>query len=269
LAGGFSQERRIALPTSFNTDQHKAQQPVILIENVSIRYRIPQEKIPSLKEYAIRRLKRTLAYHDFWALDGVSLSVYPGEVLGIIGPNGAGKSTLLKVISRVLRPARGRVRIRGRVSPLLELGAGFDYELTGRENIFLNGTILGYSVNEITARLDRIIDFSGLRDFIDSPLRTYSSGMVARLGFSVATDVQPDILIIDEILAVGDADFQKKSMDRIISFQNLGSTILLVSHSLESIQNMCNRAIWMDRGRLAYDGLPEQVIQKYLAHAKA
>lgn len=257
------------MPTSFDFDQHEIRQPVILMENVSVRYRIPQEKIPSLKEYAIRRLKRTLAYHDFWALDGVSLSVYPGEVLGIIGPNGAGKSTLLKVISRVLRPMRGRVRIKGRVSPLLELGAGFDYELTGRENIFLNGTILGFSVKEIAARLDRIVEFSGLREFIDSPLRTYSSGMVARLGFSVATDVQPDILIIDEILAVGDADFQKKSMNRIISFQNMGSTILLVSHSLESIQNICNRAIWLDRGRLAYDGMPEEVIQRYLAHAKA
>jgi ABC-type polysaccharide/polyol phosphate transport system ATPase subunit len=247
-----------------DSSTNPAIQPVIQLDNVAIRYRVLQERVTSLKEYAIRRLKRTLDYKHYWALQNLNLSVYPGESLGIIGPNGAGKSTLLKVISRVLSPTQGRVRVYGRVCPLLELGAGFDHDLTGRENIFLNGTILGYSRREIAHRLDRIIDFSGLRDFIDAPLRTYSSGMVARLGFAVATDEVPDILIIDEILSVGDEEFQRKSADRLAGFRHNGTTLLIVSHHLDSIKSLCSRAIFLERGRLQFAGAPESVITNYL-----
>ena len=184
----------------------------------------------------------------------------------IIGPNGAGKSTLLKVIARVLRPTRGRVRLMGRVAPLLELGAGFDNELTGRENVYLNAAILGRSKADIDANLDRIIAFAGLDGFIDAPLRTYSSGMVARLGFAVATDVRPDVLIVDEILGVGDAEFQEKSYQRIQEFKAQGTTILLVTHSLNHIQDMCSRAMWLNRGKMMRLGAPQEVVTRYLQH---
>ena len=244
-------------------------QPVVEISEVGVRYRAAQERIPSIKEYAIRWLRREIRVEEFWALQNISLSVKPGEVLGIIGPNGAGKSTLLKVIARVLHPTRGRVRVRGRISPLLELGAGFDPELTGRENVYLNRAILGYSKQNIDSRFDRIVDFAGLHDFIDAPVRTYSTGMAARLGFSVATDVRPEILIVDEILGVGDAEFQTKSFERIQSFQAEGTTILLVSHSLDRVREMCSRAIWLNQGELILVGTAEQVVGKYLEMATA
>jgi len=240
-------------------------EPAIQMEHISVRYRLPREHIRSIKEYAIRRLKRSLVYDDFWALTDIDLTVNRGEVLGIIGRNGAGKSTLLKVVARVLRPTRGRIRIVGRVSPLLELGAGFNYELTGRENTYLYGTILGFSRKDIDARFDRIMDFAGLGEFIDSPLRTYSSGMVARLGFSIATDQPPEILIIDEILSVGDAEFQKKSRQRIDSFKGTETTILLVSHSLQEIVKMCDRAVWLNQGQIVDQGTPEEIVAKYQA----
>jgi ABC-2 type transport system ATP-binding protein/lipopolysaccharide transport system ATP-binding protein len=221
------------------------------------------ERIPSLKEYTIRRLKRNLAFQDFWALDKVTFQVAQGEFFGIIGPNGAGKSTLLKVIARVLHPTAGRVRVRGRVCPLLELGAGFDPELTGRENIFLNGTILGFTRRDLQSRQNRIIEFAGLREFIDAPLRTYSSGMVARLGFAIVTDEKPDILIIDEILSVGDAEFQEKSARRMTEFLHSGTTILLVSHSLADIRRFCQRVIWLQHGSLVAEGPPDSVIKRY------
>lgn len=244
------------------------QNPVIQLDNVTVTYRAAQERIPSFKEYAIRWLKREIQAREFVALRDITLKVYPGEVLGIIGPNGAGKSTLLKVVARVLYPTRGRVRIAGRVSPLLELGAGFDPELTGRENVYLNSTILGFSRRNVAQRFERIVDFAGLREFIDAPVRTYSTGMGARLGFSVATDVQPEILIVDEILGVGDANFQKKSFERIQQFQANGSTILLVTHSLQKVQEMCTRVIWLDQGNLVMEGNPEQVISQYLERNK-
>ena len=238
--------------------------PVIEMSDVAVCYRAAQERIPSFKEYAIRWLRREIRYEEFWALQGISLTVKPGEVLGIIGPNGAGKSTLLKVVARVLRPTRGRVQIRGRISPLLELGAGFDPELTGRENVYLNSAILGYSKQNIDSRFDQIVDFAGLHDFIDLPVRTYSTGMAARLGFAVATDVRPEILIVDEILGVGDAEFQTKSFERIQNFQAEGTTILLVSHSLDRVQEMCSRVIWLDHGKLMQEGSAEQVVGKYI-----
>ena len=235
----------------------------IQLENISVRYRVPHERYRTLKEHAIRWLERRVQYDDFLALRDVDLCIRSGEVVGIIGRNGAGKSTLLKVISRVLQPSRGRVRLRGRVAPLLEFGAGFHPELTGRENVFLNGAILGFSHAEMEKKFKHIIDFAELWDFIDAPLRTYSSGMVARLGFAIATDVDPDILLLDEVLSVGDVAFQQKSAERIQSFRAAGATILLVSHSMDTVQAMCDRAVWLDRGKVITDGNPEAVVQHY------
>ncbi|MCB1771575.1 MAG: ABC transporter ATP-binding protein [Candidatus Competibacteraceae bacterium] len=237
---------------------------MIQLDHVTVRFRIPHERIPTFQEYAIRWLQRRgVRYADFNALNDLSFSIDQGETVGIIGPNGAGKSTLLKVIAQVIRPTEGRVRLRGRVAPLLELGAGFDYEMTGRENVFLNGAVLGFSRRDMASRLDRIIDFSGIGDFIDAPVRTYSSGMVARLGFAVATDIQPEVLIIDEVLAVGDAEFQQKSAARIRKFRENGSTILVVSHSPTSIKALCSRALWLEHGKIRLMGPVGQVVDQY------
>jgi ABC-type polysaccharide/polyol phosphate transport system ATPase subunit len=237
----------------------------IRLDDVAVCYRLPKERIPSLKEYAIRRLRRAIVYEDFWALHGVSLAVRRGEVFGIIGRNGSGKSTLLRVVARVLKPTRGRVRVSGRIAPLLELGAGFDAELTGRENVYLNGAILGYTRQQIRTYFDRIVDFAGVHDFIDAPLRTYSSGMVVRLGFAVATEVQPDVLIVDEVLAVGDAEFQQKSSERIKQFHANGATMLLVSHNLQTVRNLCSRVAWLEQGVLRAVGSADAVVQQYEA----
>jgi ABC-2 type transport system ATP-binding protein/lipopolysaccharide transport system ATP-binding protein len=240
-----------------------AAEPVVRLENVSVRYRLPRERIISIKEYAIRRLKGQITFDDFWALRDVSLEVRKGETLGIIGPNGAGKSTLLKLVARVQRPTEGRVWVRGRVAPLLELGAGFDPELTGRENVYLNGTVLGFRESDIAERFDRIVDFAGIRDFIDLPLRTYSTGMVARLGFAIATDVQPDVLIVDEVLSVGDEDFQRKSGARLEELRRQGDAILLVSHGLDSVKRLCHRVAWLEHGRLRAVGDPADIVEQY------
>lgn len=238
-------------------------EPVIQLERVSVRYRVPHERITSFKEFAIRWLKRQVSYRDVWALRDVSLEVGRGEVTGIVGANGAGKSTLLKVIARVLHPTNGRVLTRGRVAPLLELGAGFDYELTGRENIYLNGAILGYSRRLMDRKVDGITDFAGLGEFIDVPLRTYSSGMIARLGFAVASDVDPDILIVDEALSVGDEAFQRKCLDRLDAFRWAGVTILLVSHNADIVRSLCGRATWLDRGLVRATGPADEVVAQY------
>jgi ABC-2 type transport system ATP-binding protein len=235
----------------------------IQVEGVSVHYRVPRKRIHSFKDYALHWVRGRIAFDSFWALHDVSLDIRRGEVFGVVGANGAGKSTLLKVIARVLRPTTGRVRVRGRVAPLLELGAGFDYELTGRENVFLNGAILGYKKMGIAERFDRIVDFAGLRDFIDAPLRTYSTGMVARLGFAVATDVQPEILIVDELLSVGDAEFAQQSSERIRSFRAGGATILMVSHNLEAVQEMCSRAAWLAHGGVKALGSAAEVVAAY------
>jgi ABC-type polysaccharide/polyol phosphate transport system ATPase subunit len=211
----------------------------------------------------IRRLQGKMKNRVFWALNDVSLTVKRGEVFGLIGQNGAGKSTMLKLVARVLRPTTGRVWVKGRVAPLLELGAGFHPELTGRENIILNGAILGFSRKEMDEKFARIVDFAELWDFIDAPLRTYSTGMWARLGFAVATDTNPQVLIVDEVLSVGDEAFQRKSLARIQSFQEQGAAILLVSHNMGMIENMCQRAAWLDHGRLMAMGGATEVIQAY------
>lgn len=254
------------LPTASEPNPTKSNGiPVIELSNVSVRYRVPQERIPSIKEYAIRWLKGQINYQEFWALKSIELEIQGGEVFGIIGPNGAGKSTLLKVVSRVLRPTTGNLHVRGRISPLLELGAGFDPELTGRENVYLNGAILGYSKAEIDECFCQIVEFAGLPEFIDAPVRTYSSGMYARLGFSVATMKRPEILIVDEILGVGDAEFQNKSYERIQKFKGEGTTILLVSHSMARVKEICARAIWLDHGKIIARGSADQVVDQYLS----
>lgn len=255
-----------ALPTALEAAAAAESGDVaIRLESVSVRFRVPLEPIRSFKEYAIRRLRGQVDFKEVWALQDVSFEVRQGEVLGVIGRNGSGKSTLLKVIARVLRPTAGRVWVRGRVAPLLELGGGFHPELTGRENVFLNAALLGHSRREVTERFDRIVDFAELWEFIDAPLRTYSTGMVARLGFAVATAWEPEVLLIDEVLAVGDQAFQRKCQARLAEFRAAGTTILLVSHSPELIRQMCNRALWLDRGRVRTLGPAGEVAAGYAA----
>ena len=240
---------------------------VIRLTDVSVQYRVPTEQIGTLKEHVIRMLQgRRVEYRTFWALNGLDLDVRRGESLGIIGRNGAGKSTLLKVIARVLRPTRGRVWVKGNVAPLIELGAGFHPELTGRENVFLNGAMLGFSQAQMKERFDRIVEFAELGSFIDAALRSYSSGMVMRLGFAIATEVNPDILITDEILAVGDESFQEKCLARMAEFRAKGTTILFVSHSLGTVRAICDRAIWIEQGQLKHSGVVEDVIKAYHTH---
>lgn len=235
----------------------------IEITNVSVEYRLPHEQVGTFREYFIRLLERKIKYQNFLALDDVSLVVPRGTVHGVIGHNGAGKSTMLKVISRVIKPTTGRVKVYGKVAPLLELGAGFHPELTGKENIYLNGALLGFSRDDMERLVEPIIDFSELKDFIDAPLRTYSSGMQARLGFAVATAVDPDILIVDEILGVGDEAFQKKCEDRMTEYQKNGTTIFLVSHNMAAIEKMCQAVTWLDHGKLMMTGDAETVIEAF------
>ena len=243
--------------------QVSAPQPIIQLENVSVSYRLPSERIGTFKEYAIRKLQRKIKINKFWALTDVTLQVNRGEVFGLIGNNGAGKSTMLKVISKVLKPTKGRVVVYGRIAPLLELGAGFHPELSGRENIFLNGALLGYSRSEMESVFDEIVEFSELEHFINSPVRTYSSGMFARLGFAVATAHMPEILILDEILSVGDEAFQRKCNLRMKGFQQDGATVLMVSHALSMLEGMCNRIAWIDHGKIQGVGEPQEVIEAY------
>jgi ABC-2 type transport system ATP-binding protein/lipopolysaccharide transport system ATP-binding protein len=240
-----------------------ASPPVIRLEQVALCYRLAKQRIPSLKEYAIHWIKGALVYEQLWALRDVDLEIRRGETVGVVGRNGAGKSTLLKVISRVLAPTRGRVTVDGRVAPILELGTGFDHELTGVENIHLNALLLGHTRKEILAQLDAIVDFSELGDFVRAPIRNYSSGMLARLGFAIATAWVPEVLILDEVLAVGDAAFIAKCEHRIREFHGLGTTILLVSHSAEAILKNCTRCLWLDAGRLRADGEPPGVLRAY------
>lgn len=242
---------------------------VISLENVSVRYRAPEQPFRSFKEYAIQLLRRRVRLTEFWALKNINLEIFKGETFGIIGRNGAGKSTLLKVVSRVLSPTHGRVLIHGQVAPLLELGAGFHPELTGRENVFLNGALLGHSQREIKAHLPEILDFAQIDGFIDAPLRTYSSGMAARLGFAVATSWRPEILILDEVLAVGDEDFRAKCYARMNEFRTQGTTVLLVSHDMNMVQAKCTRAAWLSQGSIQAVGNVEAVITAYRGNAQA
>jgi ABC-2 type transport system ATP-binding protein len=239
---------------------------MIALQGVSVKYRLVEERKRSFQAHVINYIKgKRVVKQTLWALRNISLDIAQGESVGIVGPNGAGKSTLLKVISGVIKPAEGRSTVGGKTAPLIELAAGFDDELTGRENVFLNASILGFSRKEIEERFERIVDFSELRDFIDTPLKTYSSGMIARLAFSVATEVDPDILIIDEILAVGDAHFKQKCKKRIQEFRNHGVTILFISHDMGEVKNLCSRVLWLDHGRMKMIGDSETVTGEYLA----
>jgi homopolymeric O-antigen transport system ATP-binding protein len=235
----------------------------IRFEDVSVRYRVPKERIGSLKEYAIRRMKRRMAYDDFEALRDVSIEIFPGETVGVVGRNGAGKSTLLKLVAQVVPPTDGRVVVVGRIAPLLELGLGLHGELTGRENVLLQGALLGFSRADMKRRLERIVAWAEIEEFIDAPIRTYSTGMMARLSFSVATDVDPDILLVDEALSVGDERFQLKCLDRMESFRRAGKTVLLVSHALAQVRDNCRRAIWIHEGRVVQDGDSVTVTEAY------
>lgn len=243
-------------------------EPMIEVNDVSVRFRMANDRISSIKEYAVRRLTGKLKYRKFEALRHVSFTVDRGEVVGLVGCNGAGKSTLLKVISGILKPAEGSVTVRGNIAPLLELGSGFDFEMTGRENIFLNGAILGYSEEFLKSRYDRIIEFSEVGEFIDVPLRNYSSGMVARLAFSVATVIEPEILIVDEVLSVGDAAFQEKSRAKMMELMGGGTTVLFVSHSMDQIRGMCDKAVWLDHGQVKLVGDSNTVCDAYEGRAQ-
>lgn len=222
-----------------------------------------QNRANSLKEFCVRWLKRDLKSEDFWALTDVSFDVEKGDVIGIIGHNGAGKSTLLKVISGIMKPTKGTIEAHGNIVPMLELGSGFDMELSGRENIYLNGAILGYSEEFLNEKYDEIVAFSELGNFIEAPLRTYSSGMLARLAFSVACIVEPEILIVDEILSVGDADFQEKSRARMMDLMTGGTTVFFVSHSLKQIRQMCNKVVWLEHGKIQAIGKTGEICDKY------
>jgi len=239
----------------------------IRVQNVSQRFRVIQERPDTVRELFAKFARKRLGHRDFEAVSGVSFDVRKGEIVGLIGRNGSGKSTLLKIIAGVYRPTTGNVEVRGTLAPLIELGAGMHPELTGRENILLNGLLMGYSKEVMRQRQQKIIEFADIGDFIDSPVKQYSSGMYMRLAFSVATEVDPDVLVVDEILAVGDFAFQEKCFDRLSAFRALGKTIVLVTHSMSQIEDYCDRAILLEKGKLTLDGTPAQAIKAYLGEA--
>ncbi|MEA4828618.1 MAG: ABC transporter ATP-binding protein [Enterococcus thailandicus] len=236
---------------------------MINVNNVSVHFKLSADRITSLKEFTVRSLQKKVECKEFWALKDVSFNVARGETLGIIGHNGAGKSTLLKVVSGILKPTRGSVSLKGNVAPMLELGAGFDMDLTGRENIMLNGAILGYSKGFLESKYDEIVSFSELGQFINERIRNYSSGMLARLAFSIATVVEPEVLIVDEVLSVGDADFQRKSQTRMLELMSGGTTVLFVSHNLNQIREMCDKVLWLEHGEVIGFGDTDKVCNQY------
>ncbi len=227
---------------------------IIEVNQVSMKFNMASEKFDSFKEYFIKTLKKQISYNEFWALQDVSFSLERGESLGLIGLNGSGKSTMLKIIAGVLKPTKGSVTVRGSVAPLIELGAGFDYDLTAGENIFLNGAILGYAREDMERYYDDIVEFSELKDFMNVPVKNFSSGMVSRLAFAIATIGQPDILIVDEVLSVGDFLFQQKCEQRIRKMKEHGTTLLFVSHSIDQVQSLCSKVVWLEKGHLKMQG---------------
>ena len=233
------------------------------MKNVTIKFNISKEKVDSIKEYILKFIKKQLFFEEFTALNDVSFDVKKGEVFGIIGLNGCGKSTILKIISGIYSPSKGSVKVNGSIAPLIELGAGFDMDLTARENIYLNGSVLGYSKNYIDSKFDEIVDFTELHQFIDVPMKNYSSGMVARIGFAIATITDPDILIVDEILSVGDFLFQQKCEQRINELMKKGTTILIVSHSIDQIKRLCNRVMWLKSGQVVKIGETQEICNEY------
>ena len=236
---------------------------MIDVNQVSMKFNLSSEKFDSIKEYIIKRIKGQVAFDEFWALQNVSFNVYKGDALGLIGLNGSGKSTMLKTIAGVLKPTKGNVQVNGTVAPLIELGAGFDLDLTARENVFLNGALLGYSRQEMQEHYDDIVEFSELSNFMDVPVKNFSSGMVSRLAFAIATIGTPDILIVDEVLSVGDFRFQQKCEARIRNMMKQGTTILFVSHSIEQVKSLCNKIVWLEHGKLKMFGDTQDVCDKY------
>lgn len=236
---------------------------IIKVDHVSMRFNLAREKVDSLKEYIIKAFKGKLQYDEFWALKDVSFEVKRGDAVGLIGLNGSGKSTMLKVIARVLKPTKGKVEVNGTVAPLIELGAGFDFDLTGKENIYLNGALLGRSRKQMNEVVDDIVEFSELAEFMDVPMKNYSSGMLSRLAFAIATSGSADILIVDEVLAVGDFLFQQKCIDRIKGMMANGTTVLFVSHSIEQVEEICNKAVWIKYGEIFMQGDAKEVCSVY------
>ena len=242
---------------------------MIELENISMRFNLGIEKDFSIKQafvnfFSFKKRKKDKKNETFWALNDVSLKVKKGEVVGLIGSNGAGKSTLLKVVSRVMKPTKGKVTVNGDISPMIELGAGFDMNLTARENIYLNGAILGYSKKFLIEKFDEIVEFSELRDFLDVPVKNFSSGMIAKLAFSIATIVNPQILIVDEILSVGDIKFQEKSKNKMMEMITGGTTVLYVSHSIDSIKSLCTKVVWLEHGKIIKIGDPKEICDEYI-----
>lgn len=242
---------------------------MIKIDNVSMKFNLGKDKVNTLKEFLIKKAKRQIVINEFWALKNISVEVRPGEVLGLVGSNGAGKSTLLKVMAGVMKPTIGTVTREGSLAPMIELGAGFDMELTARENVFLNGAILGYTKEFLESKYDEIVEFSELKSFMEVPVRNFSSGMVARLAFSIATLVAPQILLVDEILSVGDPPFQQKSEAKMMSMINGGATVVFVSHSMAQIEKICTKALWIDHGEMKMIGNVRDVLNEYDAFNRA
>jgi len=238
---------------------------IIEIDHVSMMFNRSTERVDNIKEYFVRLAKKNLLFEEFWALKDVSITIKRGEAVGIVGLNGSGKSTLLKIIAQVMKPTKGSVCVYGSMAPLIELGAGFDMDLTARENIYLNGAVLGFGRQQMREKFDDIMDFAELWGFVDSPLKNYSSGMVARLGFAIATMSMPDILIVDEILGVGDFKFQEKCKVRMEKIIANGATVIFVSHSIQQVQELCSRAIWLEKGNLIMDGAADEVCARYMA----
>lgn len=236
---------------------------MIKVENVSMKFNLGKDKVNTLKEFLIKKAKRQIRIEEFWALKNISVEVKSGEVLGLVGSNGAGKSTLLKVMAGVMKPTTGTVDKVGSIAPMIELGAGFDMELTAKENVFLNGAILGYTKEFLESKYDEIVNFSELSAFMDVPVRNFSSGMVARLAFSIATLVAPEILIVDEILSVGDPPFQQKSQAKMMTMINGGATVVFVSHSMGQIQKICTKLLWIDHGEMRMLGNVDEVLTEY------
>ena len=241
---------------------------VIEIENLSLRFNKPTEKITTLKEFFVKLIKKKLRYESFWVLNDINLEVKRGESLALIGLNGSGKTTLLKCIAGIFQPTKGEVRINGTIAPLISMGAGFDMECTAKENIFLNGAILGYSKKEMMAKYDSIVKFAELEGFMNVPLKNFSSGMLSRLGFAIAVDVQPDILLVDEVLAVGDINFRQKCQKKIEEILAKGTTLIYVSHAMNEVTRLCKNALWIKDNRAHMYGPSQEVVQKYVEFCK-
>ena len=246
-------------------EENMSEKYVIDVEKVTIRFNMATEKVDNLKEYFVRLVTKQLMFQEFLALQDVDLKVKKGEAWGLIGINGSGKSTLLKAISGIMKPYKGTITVRGNIAPLIELGAGFDANLTARENIFLNGAVLGHSKKEMQEHFEEIVDFAEIRKFLDSPIKNYSSGMKARLGFSVATMVKPDILIVDELLSVGDYKFNQKCQKRMEEMLSSGTTLLFVSHSIDQVKELCDHALWLDHGKMVMSGEAGPICDAYMS----